>query len=117
MRAESSNSSEFQPRPAAYVRAMRQRSTLLDDRDQHVGRDRDPDLGLHGVLAGTEECLDAQMLLDPLEEKFHLPATLIEGANRQRRQRHLVREEDQRFAGFRVLEADAPQVRRIMLLK
>jgi hypothetical protein len=53
------------------------------------------------------------MLLDPFEEKLHLPAALVEGANRQSRQRHLIGEEDQRFAGLSVLEADAPQVRRI----
>ena len=48
---------------------MRQQGSLLDDGDQHVGGDCDPDLRLHGVLAGAEEGLDAQVLLDPLEER------------------------------------------------
>ena len=41
---------------------------LLDDCDEDVDRDGDPDLGLHCILAGTEEGLDPQMLLDPLEQ-------------------------------------------------
>ncbi len=41
---------------------------LLDDGDQHVGGYGTPDLRLHGVLAGAQESLDAQVLLDPLEQ-------------------------------------------------
>ena len=40
--------------------------TVADDRYQHANRHRDPDLGLHRVLAGPEERLDSQVLLDPL---------------------------------------------------
>ena len=57
---------------------MRQLKTFLDDGDQHVSADGDPDLRLHRVLAGAEKCLDAQMLLDPLEEQFDLPALPIQ---------------------------------------
>lgn len=46
---------------------MRQHRALLDDGEQHVGCYCDPDLHLHGVLAGAEEGLDPQMLLDPFE--------------------------------------------------
>ena len=49
---------------------MRQLRALLDDGDQHIGRHGDPYLRLHRVLAGAEEGLDAQMLLDPLEEQL-----------------------------------------------
>jgi hypothetical protein len=35
-------------------------------------------LRLHGVLAGTNEHFDVQMLVDSLEEQFHLPALTIE---------------------------------------
>ena len=52
--------------------------TLLRDGDQHVGGYGDPDLRLHRVLAGAEEHLDAQMLLDPLEEQLDLPALAIQ---------------------------------------
>jgi predicted nucleotidyltransferase len=46
-------------------------------------RHRDPDQGVHFVLRAAVELLKAQMLFDPLEEKFHLPVALVEGANRQ----------------------------------
>ena len=38
---------------------------LLDDRDQDVNRDGDPELRLDGVLRGAEKGFDSQMLLDP----------------------------------------------------
>ena len=41
---------------------------LLDDSDQHVGGHGAPDLRLHRVLAGAQETLDAQVLLDPFEQ-------------------------------------------------
>ena len=49
---------------------MRQLEPFLHDSDQHVCADGDPDLRLHGVLAGAQKCLDAQVLLDPLEEQL-----------------------------------------------
>jgi hypothetical protein len=39
---------------------------LLDDGDEHIDRDGDPDLALDRVLASAEEALDAKMLLDHL---------------------------------------------------
>src|SRR5665811_1014585 len=59
-----------------------QAKLLLDDRHQHVDADGDPDLRPHGVLRGAVEALDAQVLLDPLEEQFHLPSAPVQGANR-----------------------------------
>src|ERR1035437_2200078 len=53
---------------ANLVKARVQTHTLADDGNQHVNRDRDPDLGLHGVLGGAEESFDPQMLLDPFEQ-------------------------------------------------
>jgi hypothetical protein len=41
-----------------------------DDGNQQVDRDSDPDLGFDRVFAGSIEDLDAQMLLDPLEEEL-----------------------------------------------
>ena len=57
---------------------------FFDNGDQHVSGDGTPDLRFHGILAVADETLDAQMLLDPLEEQFHLPATLVQRGNRQR---------------------------------
>jgi hypothetical protein len=50
--------------------ARLQPEPLANDGDKHVDRDGDPDLGLHGILAGAEECLDSQMMLDPFEEEL-----------------------------------------------
>ncbi len=83
---------------------------LLDNGNQHVGRHGAPDLRLDGVLAGAQKALDAQVLLDPLEEQFHLPAVLVQRGDGQRRQRRVVRQKHQGLAGLRILEADAAQM-------
>src|SRR5438309_10226250 len=54
------------------------------------------------------------MLLDPFEEQFDLPTALVERADGRGRQPELVGEEYQRFSGFGVPEADAPEVFGIM---
>ena len=82
---------------------------LLDDGDEDVDRDGNPDLRLHRVLRRAVELLDPKMLLDPLEEEFHLPAAFVERADGGGRKREVVGDEDQRLAGLGVLEADAPQ--------
>src|ERR1035437_3325485 len=77
---------------ANLVKARVQTHTLADDGNQHVNRDRDPDLGLHGVLGGAEESFDPQMLLDPFEEQFHLPPRLVDQGDGKCRQREVVGE-------------------------
>ena len=52
--------------------------TFLRNGDQQVGRYRNPDLPLDGVLAGAQKNLDAQVLLDPFEEQLHLPALALQ---------------------------------------
>jgi len=88
---------------------------LLDDSDKHVDRDGDPDLGLHGVFRGSEEPFDPQVLLDPLEEQFDLPAALVEGADGRGRQAEMVGEKDECFEGFGIVEADPAQMLGIAL--
>jgi hypothetical protein len=60
------------------VKADFQPHTFADDGDQHVDRDSDPDLRLDCVLADAVEGLDAQVLFDPLEEQFYLPALFVD---------------------------------------
>jgi len=93
---------------------MGQGRAILDDRNQHVGRDCDPDLRLHGALAGAEECLDAQVLFDPLEEEFDLPAAAIELGQCGRQQTRVVGQEGDAFAGL-VPDHDAAQLGRLAL--
>ena len=51
--------------------------SLLQDGDQKINADSDPDLGFDGVWRCSVKGLDSQMLLDPAEEEFHLPALLV----------------------------------------
>src|SRR5712691_6500903 len=88
--------------------------TLLDDGNEDIDRDGDADLRLHRVLRRAVEALDAKMLLDPLEEQLDLPAALVEGADGGRWQGELVGKEHQRLARFCILEADAPQMLRVI---
>ena len=60
------------------VEANFEAQAFADDVDQHVNRDRDPDLRLHGVFADAVEGLDAQVLLDPLEQQGDiLPINIV----------------------------------------
>ena len=88
---------------------------LFDNGNQHVSGDGAPDLRFDRVLAVADEAFDTQMLLDPLEEQLDLPAVFVQRGNRQCRQGRVVGQEHQRFAGFRVFEADAPQLLGIVL--
>ena len=88
---------------------------LLDDGDEHVGGHSAPDLRFHRVLARAQKALDAQMLLDPFEEQFHLPAALVQCGDDQRRQSRVVGQKDQRLARLRIFETDTPQMFGIIL--
>jgi hypothetical protein len=50
------------------VEAGGQAEFLLDDGDQDVNGDRNPDLASYRILTGAIESLDSQVLLDPLEQ-------------------------------------------------
>ncbi len=75
---------------------------LLDDGDEDIDGDGDPDLGLDGVFGIAEEALDAQVLLDPFEEQLDLPAAFVEPCDGERRQGEVVGQEDEGLAGLRV---------------
>ena len=83
---------------------------LFDDGNQHVGGHGAPDLRLHRVFARAQKTLDAQMLLDPFEERLHLPAALIQRGNGQRRQCRVVGQKYQRLARHGVVVSDASQM-------
>ncbi len=54
---------------------------LLDNRYQNVNADSNPDLSLHRVLGRAEKCFDTQILFDPFEEDFYLPAAFVKSSN------------------------------------
>ena len=71
---------------------------FLHNRYQHVNTDGCLNLRLHRIGRRAVKRLDPKILLDPLEEKLHLPAALVQLCNRQRRQRKVVRQENQSLA-------------------
>lgn len=83
---------------------------VFDDGNQDVDRDGDPDLGLDRVLQCSIKPFDPKMLLDPLEEQFDLPAIGIQDADHGAGQCHLVGDEDQDLASFRILESNPSQL-------
>ena len=84
-----------------------QSKLLLDDGHQDVDGDGDPDLGLHGVLGGAVEALDAQVLLDPLEEQFDLPAATVQRAMVSAGRVKLLVRNTKRLVGLGIAIADA----------
>src|SRR5690242_13622032 len=51
---------------------------LLSDSDQEESDQSSDDLELDGIFRGSQELLDPEVLLDPLEEQFDLPPGLVE---------------------------------------
>ena len=81
-----------------------------DDRHQHIDGDRDPDLSLHRILRRSEERLDPQVLLDPLEEQFYLPSCLVQFSDGQGRQDEVVGQKHQGLVSYPVDVLDAAQL-------
>ena len=51
---------------------------FLNDGYQHIHRQSDPDLCKDRVFGGAVERFESQMLFEPAEEEFHLPAAAIQ---------------------------------------
>jgi len=88
--------------------------TFFDDSDEYVSTDRDPYLRLHGILARSQKGLDTQMLLDPLEKQFDLPALLAKCRNHLWFESEIVGQKNDAFPSV-VLDDDTTQTRRVML--
>ena len=88
---------------------------LFQDGDEEVNTDSNPDLGANGIVGGAVEGLDSQVLLDPLEEQLHLPPEFVERGHTEGRKSEIVRQEDERFAGGSVEEANSSQALWIVL--
>jgi len=88
---------------------------LGQQRHQGVDAHRDPDLGLDRVGRRAEEGFDPKVLLDPLEEQFHLPAGFVQPSDRQRVEREAIGQQHQTLAGVRVGVADAAQAIGVVL--
>ena len=88
---------------------------LLEDGNEQVNADGNPDLGLDRVLRGSIEGLNGKILFDPFEKEFHTPTALVKLRNRQGRKGKVVGEEDKAFLGIRIQVTDAPKRSRIGL--
>ena len=76
---------------------------------QEVGTDSGPHLYTDTVGRCAIKAAKPQVLLDPPKEQFDRPAASIDLSDKQRFQIELVRDENQRFGGFRIDEADAAE--------
>lgn len=86
---------------------------LPGNHHQHISAGRNPYLGLDGVGTGAKKALDAQILFNPFEEQFHLPAAFVELGDGGSGQREVVAQKDQCVAGSGVDKTDSPQGLRI----
>lgn len=68
---------------------------LFDDGHQHVNREGDPHLRLHGVGGGAIESLDVQVLFDPAKEQFDLSTRPIQLGDGQWEKEKIVGREGQ----------------------
>src|SRR5258706_814099 len=82
---------------------------LLDDRQEHVNDRPDPNLCSDGVGRGAVEAFQTQVLLDPFEKQFHLPALAIHAGDGGSRQSKVVAQERQPPARFRIDKPDSSQ--------
>jgi len=83
--------------------------TFFQNGDEQIDGDGRPDLSAHRVGRGAVKGFDAQMLLDPFEEEFDLPAAAIKLGDGQRRDGEVVGQEDQRGASFWIPIANPAQ--------
>ena len=60
------------------LKAVTDLADKLDIGEQQIDANGNPDLGHDSVFRGAEEGLDLQVLLDPFEEQFDLPAGLVD---------------------------------------
>lgn len=60
---------------------------LIDDGDEHIDGDGNPDLKLDRILRGTEEGLDTKMVFDPFDKQLDPPSAAINLGDGCRRRR------------------------------
>ena len=82
---------------------------LVKDGHHEVNGDRNPDLALHRIGAGTEVVFDTQVAFDPFEEEFDLPSRLVELGHGERWDLQVVGEEDEMLGGLCIEVAHSAQ--------
>jgi hypothetical protein len=97
---------EFQKSPAHLA-------LELEPDQKQVSDQGSPDLDEHSILGSAVKGFDLQVLLDPLEKEFDLPAAAVEFGYLQGRQVQAVGQKDVFLAGLRVPIVDAAQAFRV----
>jgi len=72
---------------------------FLDNRHDQIEGNGNPDLCLYSVLRSSVKALDAQVLLDPFEEKLYLPSLFVELGDSEGGQQKVVGQKHQGFVG------------------
>src|ERR1039458_4100407 len=96
-----------------FVQTRLQFQSLLQDGDEQVGAHRGPDLNAHSVFRIADKAPDAEVLLDPAEKQFDLPASPVQLGDLQGRSGEQVGEENQREFLRGVAVADPAQWGRV----
>ena len=92
-----------------FVEAAVNPQFLFHNGHKDIHADGNPDLGFHRVVAGAVKGFDSQMLFDPFEEQFDLPAALVEPGDRERWEGEVVRQEHEAALVFGIVEDDAAE--------
>ena len=93
---------------------MLQIQFLFDDGDQYINCDGDPDLRLYGVFGKPVKLFDTQVLLDPFEEQFDLPAAFVKLRDCCCRELKIVGKEHQTNVFFGIVVTDAAKFFRVI---
>jgi len=88
---------------------------FFDDSHQDMDPQGDPDLGFDRIVTGAMKGFDAQVLLDPAEEQFDLPALSVELGDGQSRRFEVIGQEPKEAVVLGVVEFDAPHFAGIIL--
>ena len=88
---------------------------LFHDGYEDIDTESDPDLGFHGVVTGSVESFDAQVLFDPAEEELDLPALGIERGDGCGRKIERIGEKNKGAVVGSVVKFDATQFGGIIL--
>lgn len=73
-----------------FAQSMLDLEFFFENREKKINTQCNPNLSFDGVFGSSIECFDPEMLFDPLEKQFHLPARLVELSYHERRKQEIV---------------------------
>ena len=83
---------------------------FANDGHEQVAADGDPDLSFDGVLRSAVKGLDAQVLFDPFEEQFNMPATTVQFCDDVSRKSEVIGEKHQSLFPLGIPIPNAPKL-------